>query len=715
MTAASARGGKAAEEGKKTGGQRRRSFAGLPGRRRRGETLLLVLTFFLVLTVLGTAALTAAAVSAKAAGRRAGQERADLVAQSAAKAAESYILQQLNAGALLRYLQSNAGTPVQVTVGLKNVEVDTVSVLYEESGAVKITARYTDPATGAVGSAACYLAKSESTGPAFASNYLVYSSTAAAPFVSDTGNFGADGGIDVQGGSNVGTYVANGDVNLSGANGSCTYGDSAAYGGKAIIAATGNVTDMGNRVYGDIFAGGEVLLSESAAKLRGSICAGGDIRLTGGAAMAGSAYTNGAFVSDAGGRDAVDGDVHADGDVTILNGSARAVYAGGNLTLGGGSASLDGTSYANGKFTVQDAASVHGDAYAAGAFSLDGTVDGSVHTNGAFAIGGGTGSVVTGNIYAAGDVFIGSGTVDGAIYAGGTCTVDPGGGAVVKGQIHAQSAAPAGLANFVPTQHAVSAFASPVMPLPSYAVTYVPPVLNAVGMPAEGMDAPFPAGGTVTSSCSLADFDPGRYQNRTITVDTTVNHRDINLYVPEDADTAGWGWPGITILYKTADTAEAPGRTEYHNIYVWLGAGATLALQAFHIAPASSGDKSNFYFVQGVQADGRNDPVTLSLARASVVGHVYLPNGTFRIADCSDYAGGRTYPNLLGNVSCRWFRSVSQNRLVYEAPDAEDDTEKIFTTAHITDGKLRITGPDGLYAGGADFGGIYAESGWARQ
>lgn len=130
------------------------------------------------------------------------------------------------------------------------------------------------------------------------------------------------------------------------ANGAVVYSDIRSE--ANVVIGRGNTTT----VEGDIYANGNVTVSMGAA-VKGDIHAGGDILIEKSAKVTGDLYGNGT-VTDR------DKNVFTDGNVKITDGAAVTgdVYANGAVEISGRATRLDGNVYANGDVSVKTAASV---------------------------------------------------------------------------------------------------------------------------------------------------------------------------------------------------------------------------------------------------------------------------------------------------------------------------------------------------------------------
>jgi cytoskeletal protein CcmA (bactofilin family) len=201
--------------------------------------------------------------------------------------------------------------------------------------------------------AVAYLTKSAGVNQALPSNYLMYvgNSGSSSIILDSIGNFASAHDVTIAGGTNSGTFAIKGNLTLSNTNGSFQYGSSSGYANKIAIAATGNVDDEGNQIYGDIISGGNVTIDLGAGQVYGNIYAAGDVTVAGGATVNGNIYSNGNLMNISNSTSTINGNVYIGGNigstgtpfVDHVNGSALCqhnAYIGWtpsfySLTLGG--------------------------------------------------------------------------------------------------------------------------------------------------------------------------------------------------------------------------------------------------------------------------------------------------------------------------------------------------------------------------------------------
>lgn len=121
------------------------------------------------------------------------------------------------------------------------------------------------------------------------------------------------------------------------------------------VRTEGKVTigpDQTTLVEGDIYANGDVTVSGGAV-VKGDIHAGGNVIITGGAKVTGAIYANGT-------RTDKDNNVFANGNVTISGGAQITgdIHANGSFAAEGENTKIDGDVYANGEATVKAAATL---------------------------------------------------------------------------------------------------------------------------------------------------------------------------------------------------------------------------------------------------------------------------------------------------------------------------------------------------------------------
>lgn len=253
-----------------------------------GSTLITVLLVFTMFVLLGAAMLTASTVSTRITMAANSRQQADLIAKSAIKSTLSYLnSNKPNVSSIIKgTVAFNDKTDKGKTVN-SSIEIDPNP---SNSAILKVIS--TTSYQSVTGKAVAYFTRS-SVNQALPTNYLIYASNPGSIVLDGSGNFSSANDVTITGGKNKGTFLIKGNITFSSSNGSYTYGDTLNYANKIAVAATGNVDDEGNQVYGDIIAGGSVTVNQSAGQIYGNIYAGGDVTVYGGATVHGNIYTKG--------------------------------------------------------------------------------------------------------------------------------------------------------------------------------------------------------------------------------------------------------------------------------------------------------------------------------------------------------------------------------------------------------------------------------------